>query len=84
MITNDTNNNLDFYFIKIDTKRNSLGNENYQFALLNKNEKQTGFQDDPLLRNVTGEAYKIIVNDTNRTISVLQFPKFFLPQIVIG
>ncbi|CAL2087197.1 T9SS type B sorting domain-containing protein [Tenacibaculum sp. 190524A02b] len=86
IIVDDTNNDqTNTYTIKIRTT--NLGIGDYQFALIDKKNNQTPFQDNPFFTNLSGGFYTILVNDKNGCVpdamlevAIVQFQKFFTPN----
>ncbi|OSY88386.1 hypothetical protein WH52_06400 [Tenacibaculum holothuriorum] len=87
IIEDDTNNNgLDIYSIKINTQI-SLGDGDYEFAIIDENNIQSSFQDEPVFENIKGGVYTVVVQDKNGCqpnatldISVIEYPKFITPN----
>lgn len=88
IIVDDTNNNdLDIYSIKITSGNKKITINDYEFVIINEDNFQTNFQDNPLFENITGGFYTIVVNGKNGCltnfkieVSVIQYPKFFTPN----
>jgi len=79
-IIDDSDNNS----ITIDPT--NLGIGDYEYALIDEDDVQTLFQDDPLFENLEGGFYRILVRDKNGCgvsqleVPVIAFPKFFTPN----
>ncbi len=88
LVTDDRNNSqLNIYTLHIVTANNNLGIGDYQFALVDQENNQTPYQEDPFFENLSGGIYTVIVNDKNgcrpnayQNIAIFQTPKFFTPN----